>query len=229
MNIHLKMITGALCTLITLGPMTSVFAQVPPTTAELQQSSDLHQAAYLGDTVKINQLVANGADLEFRDSRQRTAVHFAAYASQETALIALAKASADLNALEFQKYDIVTIASVANDTDFLKTALKLGANADNMTSLYDGTALIAAAHLGHHEVVQILIDGRAPLNHVNNLHWTALIESIVLGDGGENHVKTARALVEAGANKLLADRDGVTPLEHAQQRGYSEMIKVLSD
>ena len=46
---------------------------------------------------------------------------------------------------------------------------------------YDGTAPIAAAHLGHDGVVRQLIAAGAPLDHVNNLHWTALIESIVAG------------------------------------------------
>ena len=50
-----------------------------------------------------------------------------------------------------------------------------------------------------------LIVAGAPLDHVNNLGWTALIESIVLGDGGERHTDTLRALVEAGAF-LLARR-----------------------
>jgi hypothetical protein len=39
----------------------------------------------------------------------------------------------------------------------------------------------------------------APLNHVNNLGWPALIEAIVLRDGGERHTETLRPLVEAGA------------------------------
>ena len=38
----------------------------------------------------------------------------------------------------------------------------------------------------------------ASLDHVNNLGWTALIESIMLGDGGPRHTETVRALVEAG-------------------------------
>ena len=59
-----------------------------------------------------------------------------------------------------------------------------------ITSRYDGTALIAAAHLGHAEVVRMLIAAGGPLDHVNNLGWTALIESIVLGDGGRNHTDT---------------------------------------
>ena len=97
----------------------------------------------------------------------------------------------------------------------------------NITSRYDGTALIAAAHLGHVEVVRLLIRAGAPLDHVNNLGWTALIESIVLGDGGPRHTATLKALVDAGANVNLADRAGDTPLALARRRGYREMAAIL--
>ena len=90
-----------------------------------------------------------------------------------------------------------------------------------------GTALIAAAHLGHVEVVRTLIRAGAPLDHVNNLGWTALIESIVLGDGGPRHTETLRALVEAGADVNLPDRDGRTPLALARGRGYGAMTRLL--
>ncbi|MGI9437454.1 MAG: ankyrin repeat domain-containing protein, partial [Geminicoccaceae bacterium] len=91
----------------------------------------------------------------------------------------------------------------------------------------NGTALIAAAHLGHHEVVKRLIEGGTPLDIVNNLNWTALIEAVVLGDGGSDHVETLRALVEAGADQTITDREGVSPLEHAKARGYDEMVGIL--
>jgi ankyrin repeat protein len=92
---------------------------------------------------------------------------------------------------------------------------------------YDGTALIAAAHLGHDGVVRQLIAAGAPLDHVNNLHWTALIEAIVLGDGGRRHQDTLRALIAAGANLRLADRQGRTPLTLARGRGYGAMVRML--
>jgi ankyrin repeat protein len=62
---------------------------------------------------------------------------------------------------------------------------------------------------------------------VNNLGWTALIESIVLGNGGPRHVATLKALVAAGANVNLADRHGVTPLARARAAGYRDMVAVL--
>jgi ankyrin repeat protein len=73
----------------------------------------------------------------------------------------------------------------------------------------------------------LLIAAGAPLDHVNNLGWTAVIESIVLGNGGARHTETLRLLVEAGANVNLADRDGRTPWVLARSRGYDAMVKVL--
>ena len=135
---------------------------------------------------------------------------------------------ANPNALDAQRYDIITIASVDQRRRRCSSSrIEGGASARNITSPYDGTALIAAAHLGHAEVVRMLIAAKAPLDHVNNLGWTALIESIVLGNGGKNHTDTLDALVKAGANVKLADRQGVTPLALAKARGYAEMVRIL--
>jgi ankyrin repeat protein len=140
---------------------------------------------------------------------------------------ALVRAGADPNALEGDRYDVVTIAAVANDLATLDAGLALGCSARNVTSRYDGTALIAAAHLGHAEVVRRLVAAGAPLDHVNNLGWTALIESIVLGDGGPAHLATLEILVAAGANVNLADRNGTSPLALAKARGYRSMVDAL--
>jgi uncharacterized protein len=175
----------------------------------------------------LQEHLKRGAALEAQDSAGRTPLHVAAFASHEDIVIALATAGANMNALENQAYDIVTIAAVVNDYEMLDTALDYGASAGNTTSMYDGTALIAAAHLGHHKVVARLIKAGAPIDHVNNLGWTALIEAVILGDGGDAHVKTVKHLVSAGADKQIADREGRTPLSLAHHYGYEEIIRLL--
>ncbi|MBI5277494.1 MAG: ankyrin repeat domain-containing protein [Burkholderiales bacterium] len=202
-------------------------AQVGPTPAEAARYQGLHAAAHKGDVAAIEKLVAQRADLNARDAHGRTPVHVAAFAKQRDAIRALAKAGARLELLENDKYDAVTIAAVADDEETLRTLLSLGASAKLTTSRYEGTALIAAAHLGHDGVVKQLIAAGAPLDHVNNLHWTAVIEAIVLGDGGARHQSTLKALVDAKANLQLKDRTGRTPLELAKLRGYTAMAKML--
>jgi ankyrin repeat protein len=202
-------------------------AQVGPSPTEAAAYRGLHAAAYKGDVAQIQKMAAAKADLHARDGNGRTPLHAATFARQREAIRALAKAGADLNLLENDRYDAVTIASVADDEETLRTLLALGASAKQVTSRYDGTALIAAAHLGHDGVVRQLIAAGAPLDHVNNLHWTAVIESIVLGNGGPRHQATLKALIDAGANLQLADRQGQTPLQLARARGYREMVAML--
>jgi hypothetical protein len=202
-------------------------AQTPPSPAEIARYGDLHAAAWHGDAARITRLLAGGAPPDPRDGHGRTPLHVATFAKRREAAQALAQGGADLGALENDRYDAVTIAAVADDEDTLRLLLSLGASAQLITSRYDGTALIAAAHLGHDGVVRQLIAAGAPLDHVNNLHWTALIESIVLGQGGARHVATLQALVDAGANTQLADRSGRTPLQLARDRGYAPMVQIL--
>lgn len=208
-------------------------AQVPPTPAETAAYQGLHKAAATGDAAALKRLLS-AADaallpglLNARDARGRTPLHVATFARQREAIGLLAQAGADLNLLENDRYDAVTMAAVADDEETLRLLLALGASARQVTSRYEGTALIAAAHLGHDGVVRQLIAAGAPLDHVNNLHWTALIEAIVLGDGGPRHQATLQALLQSGANAALADRQGNTPLQLAHQRGYTAMVQML--
>jgi hypothetical protein len=210
-----------------LAASTLAAAQVAPNAAEVQAFGPLHAAAHRGDLAAIGQALAARADPNVRDAYGRTALHVATFAKQRGAIRALAKAGADLGALENDRYDAVTIASVADDEQTLALLLELGASARLTTSRYDGTALIAAAHLGHDGVVRQLIQAGAPLDHVNNLHWTAMIEAIVLGQGGPRHVACLKALLDAGASTQLADREGRTPLQLARARGYAEMVRLL--
>ena len=218
----------ALTALAATAPLSSgTRAQIPPTETETASYRGLHSAATRGDVEEIARLVRAGADVNARDANGRTPLHVATYRGDTVAVRALLAGKADPNLLDRQRYDAVTIAAVRDDVDTLRALVEHGASANLITSPYDGTALIAAAHLGHHEVVRELIRAGAPLDHVNNLGWTALIEAVILGDGGPRHTETVRALVEAGANVTIADRNGVTPLTHARQRGYGEIAAVL--
>jgi len=108
--------------------------------------------------------------------------------------------------------------------------LAIDAHADTrLTNRFGGISLIPAAERGHVEIVrELLTRSDVQVNHVNNLRWTALLEAIILGEGGLAHQQIVQLLVNLGADVHLADKDGVTPLEHARRRGFIAIASTLT-
>ena len=204
-----------------------VVAQVASTPEEAAAYTGLHAAAANGSTSEIEREVRNGADINVRDAFGRTPLMVAVYRRDLTVAKALIAFGANVNALDHQSYDTLTIAAVQNDAGMLDVLIKAGGNTRAITSPYGGTALIAAAHLGNIEAVKTLVDARAPLDHVNRLGMTALIEAIVLGDGGARHQAVVAALAAAGADVNLANNLGTRPYALAADKGFTDIARIL--
>jgi uncharacterized protein len=182
-------------------------------------------AAGKGDGAGVEQLVRAGASVTARDTRGRTALLAATQGNHVAAARALIAAGADVNAKDDIEDSPFLYAGAEGRIEILKMTLPA---ADlKSTNRYGGTALIPAAHHGHPEAVRILLGTAIDKDHVNKLGWTALIEAVILGDGGPVHTEIVRLLAEAGANVNIADRDGVTPLAHARRRGFMQMVRIL--
>ncbi len=186
----------------------------------------LIEAAGRGDVEGVRARLAQGASVAAADGSGRTALVAAAYRNHLGAARLLIEAGADVNAQDYTRQSAFLIATSEGYLDLLHLTLAAGADV-HRTDSYNGTGLIRAADRGHVEVVRALLQTDMPLDHVNRLGWTALLEAIILGDGGPRHTDVVRLLVEAGADVNLADRDGVTPLAHARRRGFAEMASIL--
>src|SRR6476659_530163 len=92
-------------------------AQNAPTRQEIAIYAGLHEAAAKGDVAEIEKLIAAGEKPNIQDSKSRTPLHVAVYMKQHAAARALLRLGANPNALEIDRYDIVTIAAVANDAE----------------------------------------------------------------------------------------------------------------
>ena len=96
-----------------------------------------------------------------------------------------------------------------------------------LTNRYGGVSIIPASERGHVDYVRAVLDTEIDVDHVNHLGWTALLEAVILGDGGAAHAEIVRLLVARKADLELADRDGVTPLAHARRRGQRAVEDIL--
>jgi len=195
--------------------------------AEDFMETELHVAAAANDAGRVKALLASGAKRDARDNAQRTPLLAATRANAVEAAAALIEAGADVNAKDNIRDTPFLYAGAEGRLDILRLLLATGRVNLKDTNRYGGNALIPACHHGHPETVRELLKTEIAIDHINNLGWTALLETIILSDGGSTHQDILRQLIEAGANVNIADKDGVSPLAHARQRGYAEMIVML--
>jgi len=200
--------------------------------AQLQVQTDptrdrqMIAAAQAGNLARVQQLLTQGANVHARDENGQTALIAAAYRNQLAIAEVLIKAGADVNIQDHTKQSAYLISTSEGYLDLLRLTLQAHANVHS-TDSFNGTGLIRAADRGHVEIIQELLRTDIRIDHVNRLGWTALLEAIILGNGGPRHAQVVRLLVTAGANVNLADANGVTPLAHARQRGYQSIIAIL--
>ena len=118
-------------------------------------------------------------------------------------------------------------AGATGNNEALDLLIKAGANPE-ILNYYGGTALIPAAEKGHLETVRMLLDKtEINVNHVNNLGWTALMEAVILSDGGPVQQQIVKLLLANGADPDIPDNQGMTVQEHALNMGYSAIHDLL--
>lgn len=184
-------------------------------------------AASNGNTSRVIELLRKGADVNARGARGRTPVMAAAYRNHIETVAALIDAGADVNLRDNMLNNHFLYAGAEGLLDILKLTVKAGAD-PKLTNRFGGTALIPAAERGHVAVVKYLLTHtNIDINHVNNLGWTALLEAIVLSDGGPKHQEIVAVLIQHGADVNIPDRSGRTPLYRAKERGYKEIQTLL--
>jgi len=215
----------AISPLLGIGIIALVFIAVEPSRSA-DQNRRLIEAVTQNDLETVRHLLKEGANVESRDERGRTALLIAVAGNHLEIARLLIEAGADVNAQDQRLDSPLLLAGAEGTLEILKLILK--ANPDfSLYNRYGGTPLIPACERGHVEVVRTLLNTDVDIDHVNNLGWTALLEAIILSDGGPRHQEIVELLVEAGANVNIEDREGMTPLLYARQKGFGNIVKIL--
>lgn len=191
--------------------------------------TNIIQAVKKGQVQLVEAALSEGADVNTVDDNKRSLLLIATHSNNLEMAKLLVKYGANVN----QQDDIFDspflYGGASGYADLVKLFLSNGARFD-VFNRYNGSALIPACERGHLEVVNILANTKGfPIDHVNRLGWTALLEAVILGDGSSKYVEVVKVLVKAGCNVRIADRDGVTALQHAKTSGYKEIADILAN
>jgi uncharacterized protein len=189
--------------------------------------TNLIECAKKGDLGGIERILDAGGNIDERDNLGRTAAMAATYANQIEAARLLFDRGADPDIRDNQLNNPFLYAGAEGYLEILKLANEAGAD-PAITNRYGGIALIPASEHGYVETVRYLLEEtESDVNHINNLGWTALLEAIILNDGGPNQQDVVKLLIDYDADVDIADNDGVTPLAHARRRGFKEIAELL--
>ncbi|MFC8713043.1 ankyrin repeat domain-containing protein [Streptomyces sp. NPDC057197] len=189
----------------------------------------LLDAARRGDTAAVRAALDVGARLEARDEDGRTPLLRAALADRVAAAEALVGAGADVNAQDARQDSAWLVTGVTGSVAMMRVLLPGGPD-PALTNRFGGVSVIPASERGHVAYVRaVLAETDIDVDHVNRLGWTALLEAVILGDGGRTHQEVVEVLLAAGADPLLPDGDGTTALAHAERRGFDGIAAVLRE
>ncbi|UYQ94028.1 ankyrin repeat domain-containing protein [Chitinophaga horti] len=165
--------------------------------------------------------------LETTDEDGRTPLTLALYRGDTALAAMLIVAGANVNKQDKLSNSPFLLAGAKGYTEIVRLCMLHSANY-RVFNRYGGTALIPACERGHvATVAALLTDKRFPIDHMNYLGWTALLETVILGDGGPQFQAITRMLVQAGADVNQPDKEGFTALQHAVSRGWTEIVQLL--
>ncbi|MGW7401094.1 ankyrin repeat domain-containing protein [Streptomyces cyaneofuscatus] len=188
---------------------------------------DLLTAARTGDTDGVRTAIEGGARVDVRDEELRTPLLLAALGDHVEAARLLVAAGADPDAQDRREDSPWLVTGVTGSVAMLHVLLPAGPDL-TLRNRFGGVSLIPASERGHVAYVrEVLRVTDIDVDHVNRLGWTALLEAVILGDGGRAHQEVVELLLAAGASPGLPDGDGVTALAHAERRGFAEIAALL--
>jgi ankyrin repeat protein len=187
----------------------------------------LLRAAEAGDADAVAVALRAGADIEARDGHDRTALLLAATFDRVAVAQVLVATGADPDAMDDRHDTPWLVTGVTGSVAMLEALLPADPDL-SLRNRFGGLSPIPASERGHVEYIRRVAQTDVDLDHVNDLGWTALLEAVILGDGGPRHQEVVRLLLDAGVDRTIPDGNGVTALEHARARGQDAVARILA-
>lgn len=194
---------------------------------EMMQESDIINQVNKNNRAAVKSALDKGVDVNTKDKNGRSLLLIATIGKQTEMVKMLISYKADVNLQDDQLDSPFLYAGASGQTELVRLFLDHGARFE-VFNRYNGTALIPACERGHVETVKVLAETKGfPINHVNRLGWTALMEAVILGNGTQKYQEIVHTLKDSGADLSIPDHSGKTPLQHAESLGFKEIARIL--
>ncbi len=216
-----------ICLLTLMISAVSCHSTIENTKTGRMENQDILNSVKKNDIQGVSKALESGVDVNTADNNKRSLLLIATVNQQTEMARLLVKHGANVNQQADNLDSPFLYAGASGQTELVQLFLDHGVRFD-LFNRYNGTALIPACERGHVETVRLLANTKGfPIDHVNRLGWTALMEAILLGDGSKKYQQIVQILKDAGAKLDIADHNGVTPLQHAQSKGFKEIVNIL--
>lgn len=183
-------------------------------------STALHHAAGYGPLANVEFLINKGADVNAKNGRRSTPLHWAIHDEAKVRLL-LSK-GADVNTKQAQgRTPLFLTAMLGDGVPTMRLLFDKGAD-PNLASANGQTPLMMAAARGNVEGMRLLIERRAEVNARDGAGETALMAACTSGNAG-----AVRLLIENGADVKIKSKRNETALGFAATSGVQASVELL--
>lgn len=175
-----------------------------------------------GSKELITLAVSNGADVNARDEKHRSALYHAVYHNdRDLAILLLEKGATKTDIYGFVNLSLMHIAALYGHADMISLLYNHGFSLEARAINQQTPLHLAVAH-GHEKVVRILIDLGADVNALTKDGYNALFIAVA-----ENNSTLTRILLKNGAVQKPLQNIQKTPLYMASMLGNETIIHLL--
>ncbi|MBO0440759.1 ankyrin repeat domain-containing protein [Candidatus Enterococcus ikei] len=193
----------------------------------VKENQRLVQAVKHKQIEKVTHLLNEGSDVSLTDEAGRSPLMLAVQQNNLPIVKELLTFGADVNQRDHTLLTPFICAAANGFDEIVKELLRSGQADLASVNRFGGTALLPSSEKGYLRTVQLCLAAGVPVNHVNRLSWSALLEATILGNGGFLYRDVIRELVQHQADVEQVDDTGENALDYAKETGNKELIAIL--
>lgn len=187
----------------------------------------LHLAASLGNAEVASLLIQNNAEIDALDVHRQTPLNVASISGNLEVARVLVDAGANVNSVNvWGNTPLQSAVSSSKPREMFDYLLSVGAKSEPRTSL-EQSLLLGAVIQGDVEALEYFSKHDDQVNVQNKYGFNLLHVAARRQNDGPNQRKIVEILIKLGVDRNAKDTKGLTPFDHAVQKGRDDISDLL--